>query len=88
MLVKSNGVVQSFDSREACIRALVKSARRGSIADIKMILDLDETGELAAAAAEQRRQFGVLLVPKPLETAEQWEELYGANAQNTAEPKR
>ena len=57
MLFKIGGEVKPFDSREAYARALVKSARRGSIADIKIILECDQAGDLAGALAEQQRQY-------------------------------
>jgi Family of unknown function (DUF5681) len=88
MLFKIGGEVKPFDSREAYARALVKSARRGSIADIKIILECDQAGDLAGALAEQQRQYGILVVPEPVESEEEWERLYGADAQDAAVPKR
>ena len=60
MLFKVGGKVRAFDSREAYVQELVKSARKGSIADIRIILDLERAYELATAlVAEQQRQCGV-----------------------------
>jgi Family of unknown function (DUF5681) len=87
MLFKDGGKVRALDSREAYVRALVKRARKGSIADIRIILDLERAYELATAlVAEQQRQCGLLVVPKMAASTEEWERLYGANAADATAP--
>jgi Family of unknown function (DUF5681) len=87
MLFKVGGKTTAFDSREAYVRALVKSACKGSVADIRMIVDLDRAGSLAAALiVEQQRKYGVLVVPRPAKSEEEWERLYSPKAPDATAP--
>ncbi len=80
--VTVNGEPMSMATMEYLARQLVNEALRGDIGAIKRVLDADRAGDLLGAIQEQHRHQGVLVVPRPVESVEEWERLYGADAQD------
>ena len=84
MRLRVNGQLTWFDSREAYARALVKSACRGSVADIGTILGFVDVSD-TLKAVEQERRYGLLIVPEPAADIDAWERLYAADNEHAAE---